>query len=396
METNGLHVALVHRRLALGGAEEVSRQTAILFSRLGIHTHFFAEEHIPLEWVYPDDSKVHLSLLPSGVRLWSKESAYYLLRTFKELEIKVLIIPIALPNDYIPLFQSEGIKAIYWCHSSPLWELVDRRERARYKAHHPWYKNLYSVTLRRLRLALSSEEQLRTRYRRLAHQVDCFLTLAPGYIDEFVSALGLTPEEAKHFAVMPNMLPAVTPPPSPLRERPKTIVFVGRLSYADKRPERVIRLWEKLHQALPEWKVEIYGKGPEEKFLRRLIQQKRLPRITLKGYVSDPMSVYAQASVLLMTSTYEGWGLVVSEAQSQGVVPIAFDSSAGLRELLGEDSAYGILVPPFDMEAYADSLLRLCTNEDLRCRMARAAIEHSKQYTPEQNASRWEQLFGRL
>ena len=242
METNGLHVALVHRRLALGGAEEVSRQTAILFSRLGIHSHFFAEEHISQEWVCPDDPKVHLSLLPSGVRLWSKESAHYLLRTFKEQEIKVLIIPIALPNDYIPLFQSEGIKVIYWCHSSPLWELVDRRERATYKAHHPWYKNLYSVTLRRLRLALSSEEQLRTRYRRLAHQVDCFLTLAPGYIDEFVSALGLTPEEAKHFAVMPNMLPAVTPTPSALRERPKTIVFVGRLSYADKRPERVVRL----------------------------------------------------------------------------------------------------------------------------------------------------------
>ena len=375
METNGLHVALVHRRLALGGAEEVSRQTAILFSRLGIHSHFFAEEHISQEWVCPDDPKVHLSLLPSGVRLWSKESAHYLLRTFKEQEIKVLIIPIALPNDYIPLFQSEGIKVIYWCHSSPLWERVDRRERATYKAHHPWYKNLYSVTLRRLRLALSSEEPLRTRYRRLAHQVDCFLTLAPGYIDEFVSALGLTPEEA---------------------ERPKTIVFVGRLSYADKRPERVVRLWEKLHQALPEWKVEIYGKGPEEKFLRRLIQQKRLPRITLKGYISDPMSVYAQASVLLMTSTYEGWGLVVSEAQSQGVVPIAFDSSAGLRELLGADSSYGILVPPFDMEAYAAGLLRLCTDEELRCRLARAAIEHSKQYTPEQNASRWEQLFGRL
>ena len=396
METNGLHVALVHRRLALGGAEEVSRQTAILFSRLGIHSHFFAEEHISQEWVCPDDPKVHLSLLPSGVRLWSKESAHYLLRTFKEQEIKVLIIPIALPNDYIPLFQSEGIKVIYWCHSSPLWELVDRRERATYKAHHPWYKNLYSVTLRRLRLALSSEEQLRIRYRRLAHQVDCFLTLAPGYIDEFVSALGLTPEEAKHFAVMPNMLPAVTPTPSALRERPKTIVFVGRLSYADKRPERVVRLWEKLHQALPEWKVEIYGKGPEEKFLRKLIQQKRLPRITLKGYVSDPMSVYAQASVLLMTSTYEGWGLVVSEAQSQGVVPIAFDSSAGLRELLGADSSYGILVPPFDMEAYAAGLLRLCTDEELRCRLAHAAIEHSKQYTPEQNTSRWEQLFGRL
>ncbi len=41
MEIKGLHVAIVHRRFALGGAEEVSRQTACLFSDLGIHTHFF-------------------------------------------------------------------------------------------------------------------------------------------------------------------------------------------------------------------------------------------------------------------------------------------------------------------------------------------------------------------
>lgn len=396
MEIKGLHVAIVHRRFALGGAEEVSRQTACLFSDLGIHTHFFAETHIATEWTLPDDPLIDLSLLPQGMRLWTKESALYLVRAFKERGVKVLIIPIALRNDYLPLIRAAGIKIIYWCHSSPLWELVDGRERASYKAHHPWYKNLYSLTLRRLRLALSSAEKLRTRYRDLVRQVDCFITLTPEYVQEFVSALGLNDEEASRFAVMPNMAFLPKHQPIPAKDRPKKILFVGRLSYADKRPDRVLQIWEKVYQELPDWEVEIYGKGSEEKFLRRIIQQKQLPRITLKGYIADATAVYASGAILMMTSTYEGWGLVLSEAQASGVVPIAFDSSAGIRELIGKDSTYGCLVAPFDLDAYAAQLRRLCQDVELRSRLSQAAQTHCLDYSPERIRSRWEEIFSQL
>ena len=396
MEIKGLHVAIVHRRFALGGAEEVSRQTACLFSDLGIHTHFFAKTHIETEWALPDDPLIDLSLLPQGMRLWTKESALYLVRAFKERGVKVLIIPIALRNDYLPLIRAAGIKIIYWCHSSPLWELIDRRERASYKAHHPWYKNLYSLTLRRLRLALTSAEKLRTRYRDLVRQVDCFITLTPEYVQEFVSALGLNDEEASRFAVMPNMAFLPKHQPIPAKDRPKKILFVGRLSYADKRPDRVLQIWEKVYQELPDWEVEIYGKGSEEKFLRRMILQKQLPRITLKGYIADAAAVYASGAILMMTSTYEGWGLVLSEAQASGVVPIAFDSSAGIRELIGKDSTYGCLVAPFDLDAYAAQLRRLCQDVELRSRLSQAAQTHCLDYSPERIRSRWEEIFSQL
>ena len=374
----------------------MSRQTACLFSELGIHTHFFAETHIATEWALPADPLIDLSLLPQGMRLWTKECALYLVRAFKERGVKVLIIPIALRNDYLPLIRAAGIKIIYWCHSSPLWELIDRRERASYKAHHPWYKNLYSLTLRRLRLALTSADKLRTRYRDLVRQVDCFITLTPEYVQEFVSALGLNDDEASRFAVMPNMAFLPKHQPIPAKDRPKKILFVGRLSYADKRPDRVLQIWEKVCQYLPDWEVEIYGKGSEEKFLRRMIQQKQLPRITLKGYIADATAVYASGAILMMTSTYEGWGLVLSEAQASGVVPIAFDSSAGIRELIGKDSTYGCLVAPFDLDAYAAQLRRLCQDVELRSRLSQAAQTHCLDYSPERIRSRWEEIFSQL
>ena len=374
----------------------MSRQTACLFSDLGIHTHFFAETHIATEWALPADPLIDLSLLPQGMRLWTKESVLYLLRAFKERGVKVLIIPIALRNDYLPLIRAAGVKIIYWCHSSPLWELIDRRERASYKAHHPWYKNLYSLTLRRLRLAITSAEKLRTRYRDLVRQVDCFITLTPEYVQEFVSALGLNDDEASRFAVMPNMAFLPKHQPIPAKDRPKKILFVGRLSYADKRPDRVLQIWEKVCQYLPDWEVEIYGKGSEEKFLRRIIQQKQLPRITLKGYIADATAVYASGAILMMTSTYEGWGLVLSEAQASGVVPIAFDSSAGIRELIGKDRTYGCLVAPFDLDAYAAQLRRLCQDVELRSRLSQAAQTHCLDYSPERIRSRWEEIFSQL
>ena len=215
-------------------------------------------------------------------------------------------------------------------------------------------------------------------------------------MQEFVSALGLNDEEASRFAVMPNMAFLPKHQPIPAKDRPKKILFVGRLSYADKRPDRVLQIWEKVCQDLPDWEVEIYGKGSEEKFLRRMIQQKQLPRITLKGYIADATAVYASGAILMMTSTYEGWGLVLSEAQASGVVPIAFDSSAGIRELIGKDSTYGCLVAPFDLDAYAAQLRRLCQDVELRSRLSQAAQTHCLDYSPEPIRSRWEEIFSQL
>ena len=122
-------------------------------------------------------------------------------------------------------------------------------------------------------------------------EVDCFITLAPGYIKIFADSLGLSEGEQKKFVSLPNM---VRPPKGEvtLLDRPKKIIFMGRLSYADKRADRLIYIWEQIHRELPEWSVEIYGQGKEEKYLRALIKDKQLPRISLRGYAPDPSLIY--------------------------------------------------------------------------------------------------------
>ena len=396
MDTKGLHVAIVHRRLALGGAEEVSRETSLIFRQMGICTHFFAEEHRAEEWVLPACPEISLTLFPEGVRLWTRESADVILRESKARGIQVVIIPIALPNDQLAYLRSAGLRLIYWCHSSPLWELIDRRERAGYKPHHPWHKNIYSLLIRRTRrLLVPDRARLIKWYRHLVSEVDCFITLAPGYIKIFADSLGLSEEEQKKFVSLPNM---VRPPKSEvtLLGRPKKIIFMGRLSYADKRADRLIYIWEQIHRELPEWSVEIYGQGKEEKYLRALIEDKQLPRISLRGYAPDPSLIYPQSSVLAMTSTYEGWGLVLTEAQSYGVVPIAFGCSDGVKEIIGTGEQYGRLVTPFDLDEYATKLRELCLREELRQSLAEASMRRVEEYFPERNIPRWQGIFDQL
>ena len=102
------------------------------------------------------------------------------------------------------------------------------------------------------------------------------------------------------------------------------------------------------------------------------------------------------ASILCMTSSFEGWGLVLTEAQANGVVPIAFGCSDGVKSILSPSGVNGVVVEPFDLEAYARELLSLMNDDARRKQMQRQVIEKSKSYSPEVVGKEWIALLERL
>ena len=84
---------------------------------------------------------------------------------------------------------------------------------------------------------------------------------------------------------------------------------------------------------------------------------------------------------------------MLTEAQAHGVIPIAFNCSAGVEEVIGADA--GILVAPGDEEAFARVLEDTCRRKDLR-QMRLRCIEKSKDYSPERNTDQWVSLFRSL
>lgn len=96
-----------------------------------------------------------------------------------------------------------------------------------------------------------------------------------------------------------------------------------------------------------------------------------------------------------MTSNYEGFGMVLTEAMAFGCVPLAFDSFPSLRDIVDEGRD-GFIIPPFDIDTYAEQCAFLMENENIRSVMAAAAGKKSGKFQIEGIVDRWEALFSEL
>ena len=119
-------------------------------------------------------------------------------------------------------------------------------------------------------------------------------------------------------------------------------------------------VWKKLQEQLPDWNLVIVGDGPFSNEMKQLSKKLSLQRVEFAGF-ANPIKYYKESSIFCLTSNHEGWGLVLTEAMQFGCVPIAFDSFESIHEII-EDGKNGFLVKPFDIDKYADKVLRLADN----------------------------------
>ena len=84
------------------------------------------------------------------------------------------------------------------------------------------------------------------------------------------------------------------------------------------------------------------------------------------------------------------------EAQANGIVPIAFECSDGVKSILSPNEINGLLIPPFDLEAYAKKLLFVMNNTEARKRIQKNVIEKSKSYSPEVIGEKWIELLNTI
>ena len=156
----------------------------------------------------------------------------------------------------------------------------------------------------------------------------------------------------------------------------------------------MLRIWAKVQHQLPDWELRLVGDGPDKHNLQEMSNRLGLERVSFLPPVWDER-LYAEASLALLTSVYEGQSLSMMEAQQAGVVPLAFEVNASMRDLFQQGNS-GILVPAFDEEAYAQALIRICQDDALRFEMSRCAREHMKSYHISVVLPQWLQLFDRI
>lgn len=163
----------------------------------------------------------------------------------------------------------------------------------------------------------------------------------------------------------------------------KEIVFVGRIDYVQKRVYRVVEVWAQLEHRFPDWHLTIVGDGVEKSNIERMVEDLELQNVHFEGFQS-PLPYYERASILVLTSEFEGFPLVLAEGMSFGVVPVVYGSYSAVYDIIDNDRD-GIILPyeesGFRADMMATRLAALMTDEKKRRDMAVAAIEKSKNYS---------------
>lgn len=200
----------------------------------------------------------------------------------------------------------------------------------------------------------------------------------------------------KNVVVLPNPLAFAPIDPSKLEGKKKIILAAGRLNvWHTKGFDNLIRAWGLIHTKYPDWKLKIIGSGKDKdyEYLNNLAEQNGVENaMELVGFIEDPVPCYQEASVFVLSSRYEGFGMVLIEAMSQGCACVACDYIGRQSEIITNESE-GLVCPADDYNTLAMAIDKVISDEDLRHKMQKGAIERSKYYSVENTTKRWEEIF---
>lgn len=174
----------------------------------------------------------------------------------------------------------------------------------------------------------------------------------------------------------------------------KCFVTCGRVE-AEKGYDDLIKAFHKVYQQNKDWKLVIVGGGSLKPGLEKLIEELGLIGVaTITGYIHDVSERLLQGSVFVMTSRWEGFPMSITEALEVGLPVIAYDIPA--MQPLVTDGVEGKIVPAFDNDALAQAMLTVAGNQNMRKRMAQAAIKKAESLSSENIAKEWFSLFDRI
>lgn len=177
----------------------------------------------------------------------------------------------------------------------------------------------------------------------------------------------------------------------------KQLLYVGRMDMENKRVNRIVEAWEEIYREFPDWELILVGDGPHKPILEDYVKEKKIERVIFQVFSrEEPTKYYQDASILLLTSDMEGFGMVITEGMSYGVVPIVYGSYPAIYDIINNKVSGFITHKPYSQKETVKYMKLLMNNPELRTKMAKEAIKDSKKFTMEDNVNLWSILFIKL
>lgn len=174
----------------------------------------------------------------------------------------------------------------------------------------------------------------------------------------------------------------------------KRVIAVGRLDY-QKGFDRLIQAWELVQHTgkFTDWKLDIFGQGEWQEMLQQMIDKAELRNtVCLNRPTKQIGEEYVKSDMLVMSSNYEGFPMVMIEAMACGLPVVSFDYKCGPKDII-QSGINGLLVPNGDIQALADAMMKVMEDEAYRKMLSLNARKVVDTYSEQAVMAQWIRLF---
>lgn len=366
----------------IGGTETVTNLLAEQFRNLGHAISVITwqrNDNVPLCVI--DD----VCILPDVKRLNSEENAEFIHDYLKSNHIDCLINqgPFWTPTLKIKQLSTVVISVL---HYSPDYKIVNQKNAITECFHRKsptishFIKSVVRYVFRETFAIRDFNKEYKKEFQETIANSDRFVVLCDEYVQDLKKLIKC---DYSNIIAVSNGL-KITDETFP---KEKTVVCIGRLSKWDKRVDRLLYIWRDIEKLHGDWSLLILGDGPERPALECLAEALRLKSCRFMGFV-DVRPFLEKASILAMTSSSEGFPMVILEAANYGVVPVAYNISHGVSHLI-DNSYNGLLIEPFDQKRYIRELSALMSNSEKLGMMSEHVKRSAYKYDIRNIAEKW-------
>lgn len=346
-----------------GVARVLSVKTNYLIEKLGYEVHILTQNEgfSPLFYSFNSNIVHHDLILNGSFFQYFNSFAKGLKSRIKATQPDIIIVcDNGLKAYLIPFILNTNTPIIFECHGS---KYIEEKEPAKY----------------------FTSTKIKILFKELAaRKFTKFVALSKESLQEW---------NVKNDVVIPN--PLWFEPTTFSDLKTKKVIAVGRHSY-EKGMDRMLQIWQKIIQKHPDWTLEIYGKSNQNQELQKISQALNIDtNVVFFEPVKNIAEKYQQASIMVMASRTEGFGMVLIEAMALGLPCVAYDCPCGPRAII-QNNENGFLVENGNIDSFVQKMGLLIENENLKIQMGKKARESIKIYDLECIMQQWKSLFENL
>ena len=203
--------------------------------------------------------------------------------------------------------------------------------------------------------------------------------------------------QLKDVTVLPN--PLALTPAKEIPPKKKVVFATGRLdAWHYKGFDILIKAWAKIADRANGWKLQIAGDSKKDglKYLQGICKEYGVTdSVEFLGYQSDILPFYQDASIFVLSSRYEGFGLVLIEAMSQGCACVACDYKGRQKEIITSEKQ-GLTSEPENIVELANAILSLIQDENKRKEIGKNAMIRSMDFSIDRIMEKWENILQQI